>query len=132
MLEEKIKEIERMGMPELQQQFKKYFGWDCKARNKEFLRSRLIYRLQELTFGGLSSTTKFLLYQMAIPTAPIHLTKGSVLEKTYKGKLYRITVGQDHFTMDGKVYKSLSAIAHTITGQRLSGNRFFKIDERKS
>ena len=79
MLEEKIKEIERMSMPELQQQFKKYFGWDCKARNKEFLRSRLIYRLQELTFGGLSSTTKFLLYQMAIPTPPIHLTKGSVL-----------------------------------------------------
>ena len=132
MLEEKIKEIERMSMPELQQQFKKYFGWDCKARNKEFLRSRLIYRLQELTFGGLSSTTKFLLYQMAIPTPPIHLTKGSVLEKTYKGKLYRITVGQDHFTMDGKVYKSLSAIAYAITGQRLSGNRFLKIDERKS
>lgn len=79
MLEEKIKEIERMSMPELQQQFKKYFGWDCKARNKKFLRSRLIYRLQELTFGSLSSTTKFLLYQMAIPIPPIHLTKGSVL-----------------------------------------------------
>ncbi len=131
MIEEKIRRIERMNMPELREQFKKHFGWDCQARNKEFLRSRLIYRLQELTFGGLSTTTKFLLYQMAIPTPPIQLTQGSVLEKTYRGKLYRITVGQDNFIMDGQVYKSLSAVAYAITGQRLSGHRFFRVEGRK-
>lgn len=95
MLNEEIKKIEKAQMPELRKSFKFYFGWECKARNKEFLRSRIIYRLQELEFGGLSATLKYLLHSMKIPESNPCLTNGAIIEKTYKGKKYRIDVCQD-------------------------------------
>lgn len=129
MLNKKIQEIENADMPKLRNDFKLYFGWDCKARNKEFLRSRIIYRLQELEFGGLSSTIKYLLNTMAIPKDVPSLKSGMILERSYKGKNYRIDVGNNTFLMNGKHYESLSAIAYIITGQRISGNRFFNINK---
>jgi hypothetical protein len=50
---------------------------------------------------------------------------GSRLIREWNGRRYVVEVTASGFVMDGKVHKSLTAIALRITGVRWSGPRFF-------
>ncbi len=50
---------------------------------------------------------------------------GSVITREYKGDEYRVLVLDDGFEHDGTVYRSLSAVAHAITGSHWNGFHFF-------
>ncbi len=128
MLEKEIINVQKMTMPELRKCFQSYFGWDCKARNKAFLISRIIYQMQELQYGGLSNATRYLLSSLEIPKPKVELSAGMILERKYKNKQYRIEVCHDYFMMNGERYETLSSVATAITGQKISGNRFFNLE----
>jgi hypothetical protein len=42
------------------------------------------------------------------------------------GRTYEVTVHPNGFEYDGELYKSLSAVAHAITGSHWNGYHFFK------
>jgi Protein of unknown function (DUF2924) len=50
---------------------------------------------------------------------------GARLIRDWNGKRYVVDIVENGFVMDGKTYKSLTAIAFLITGTRWSGPRFF-------
>lgn len=52
---------------------------------------------------------------------------GTVLRRKYKGKMYSVTVLEDGFSYDGRLYRSLSALAGEITGSHWNGFAFFNI-----
>lgn len=52
---------------------------------------------------------------------------GSYLEREYKGRLIIVKVLIDGFEFEGKVYRSLSAIARAVTGTKWNGFLFFNI-----
>ena len=57
---------------------------------------------------------------------------GTQLTRVYKGHKYVIDVLAQGFAYEGQRYRSLSAIAHVITGSHWNGYRFFNIpDPRK-
>lgn len=51
---------------------------------------------------------------------------GSTLWRTYKGKAYSVIVLPKGFECEGKVYRSLSAVANAITGSHWNGAKFFE------
>ena len=54
------------------------------------------------------------------------LAIGTVISKTYKGKMYHVTVkGERAYEWEGEVYDNLSAIAGKITRGHISGPKFF-------
>ena len=55
----------------------------------------------------------------------IALVPGSRLMREWNGQMYAVDVTVSGFVLDGKTYRSLSAIARRITGARWSGPRFF-------
>lgn len=58
---------------------------------------------------------------------------GAVLSRTYKGKDYRVTVLDDGFRWEGKEFRSLTALARTITGYpAISGPAWFGLTEPKA
>jgi hypothetical protein len=63
------------------------------------------------------------------PRVPVPGTK---LTKTFKGHEYRVIVLPHGFEYDGQVFKSLSAVAHAITGSHWNGLRFFNLGEREN
>jgi hypothetical protein len=50
---------------------------------------------------------------------------GTVLARRFKGHEYKVTVLPNGFEYDGEVYRSLSAVAHAISGSYWNGLLFF-------
>ena len=49
----------------------------------------------------------------------------AALRRAWRGRTYLVTVTDDGVVYDGVTYRSLSAVAHQITGAHWSGPRFF-------
>ena len=119
----------------LKQKWRDLFEKEPPPFNRRYLESRLAYRVQELAYGGLKPETVERLNALADElegntkirnrqpeTRPI---AGTRLIREWKGSEHCVTVRTDDFEYDGRPYKSLSAIARTITGTRWNGLVFF-------
>jgi hypothetical protein len=58
-------------------------------------------------------------------TPSVALTLGTRLLREWQGRTHQVTVVAKGFEYDGKPYRSLTAIARTITGTPWSGPLFF-------
>ena len=56
---------------------------------------------------------------------------GTILTRPFKGREHRVTVLPNGFEHDGEVYRSLSAVAHAITGSHWNGLLFFGLTKPK-
>ena len=52
---------------------------------------------------------------------------GTIITREYKGQSLQVRVLPNGFDYDGEVFRSLSAVAKTITGQHCSGYLFFRL-----
>ena len=92
--------------------------------------------MQELVYGGVPENVKNILLGKTIQREFNNkkmdgLPKvGTKLVKTYQGKEYSVVVSTSGFQLEGKFYKSLSAVAYQITGKKISGRFFFKLGNK--
>ena len=137
-LRHQIDAVYSKNMEELREQFQELHGFDCGDTNVFGLRKRIIYRLQELFYGGVSEADLELLDRIADrdPLANLKRSRkknpmrlaGTKLYRVYRGKQYEVTIVRDkEFVFNGETYKSLSAIARKITGMRWNGKQFFGV-----
>jgi hypothetical protein len=54
---------------------------------------------------------------------------GTKLTRVFKGHKYQVEVLDNGFEYDGEKYRSLSAVAHTITGSHWNGYLFFGLND---
>jgi hypothetical protein len=128
--------IKGASAPALKAKWRELFESEPPQYNRRFLESRLAYRIQELAYGGLSRETLDRLRAMAkqyeTKTAaerkakPVHRPiAGTQLIREWKGITHCVTVRTDDFEYLGRPYKSLSSVAHEITGTKWNGWVFF-------
>ena len=121
---------------ELKKQWRALFDTEPPLFNRRYIETRLGYRIQELTYGGLKPETVRRLQELGeqldggnIATRRIRTDLkpiiGTRLIREWQGTEHCVTVTRDGFEWQGRPYKSLSAIAHAITGTRWNGPRFF-------
>ena len=55
---------------------------------------------------------------------------GAVLVREFKGREHRVTVRANGFEYRGDTYRSLSAVAHAISGSHWNGFHFFGLGKR--
>lgn len=102
----------------------------------EFMRRVFAFEAQVKVHGGHSTAVRNVLkacLKCADPAKPqtraapsaATLRPGTYLVREWNGRSYRVEVTADGFLMDGKTYRSLTAIAQKITGTVWSGPRFF-------
>jgi hypothetical protein len=141
-----IADLERRSLPELQDRWRQLIGTEPPRYTREFLVKRLAYRLQELAHGGLRQETREQMNQLlddagynelaglragARPRA--HRDQpvvGTRLVREWDGRRYEVTVVHGGFEFEGRRYRSLSAIAKTITGTHWNGPAFFGLRSR--
>jgi hypothetical protein len=128
--------LKEMSVRELKADWTKLFGTEAPNNSRPFLEQRLAYRIQELTFGGLSKPARQLLDALAdevegkkvrksVISDPRNPVIGTRLVREWNGVEHVITVLRDGFDWQGRRYKTLSAIARKITGTQWNGYRFF-------
>ncbi|MEM9912088.1 MAG: DUF2924 domain-containing protein [Pseudomonadota bacterium] len=94
----------------------------------QFLKRVLISETQNRVLGGVSLKTTRRLKQIAAGKAlPTSAKPGSHLVREWNGRTYQVEVADGGYVMDGKTWRSLSAIAKHITGAHWSGPRFFGV-----
>ena len=119
--------------PELKQMWRELFDREPPGFSRNYLISRLAYRIQELAYGGLKPATRAKLDTLADALDPKAARKrvvngpgvGTQLIREWRGMEQRVTVLADGFEWEGRRYKSLSAVARAITGTRWNGPVFF-------
>lgn len=122
--------------PVLKARWRELFDTEPPAYNRRFLESRLTYRIQELTFGGLSRETTERLQALANQYASRDPTErkkrpasrpvtGTKLIREWQGVEHSVTVRLNDFEYQGRPYKSLSSVAREITGTKWNGWVFF-------
>ena len=100
-----------------------------------FMQKAICYEEQCKVLGGLPATTRRSLKQIAggeavSAAAPTRLSAGAHLVREWNGRTYQVLVVEGGFELDGKTWKSLSAIAKHITGATWSGPRFFGLNSK--
>lgn len=114
-----------------------------KYTSMQFMQQALTFEAQVKRFGGHSAAVKRALRPVAkstaadrnrgedrsspsgLATSTLSLRAGMHLVREWNGRTYQVEVLEKGFQLDGKPYRSLSAIARKITGAHWSGPRFF-------
>jgi hypothetical protein len=132
-VEAKVARLAEQIRPDLEAAWRKHFG--CappKGVKRRFLERAIAYRLQAGTFGGLRPGLRKALDAAARDPSTVKLVPnidiakpGTRLVREWNGRNYTVDVLETGYQFNGQVYRSLSAIARTITGARWSGPRFF-------
>lgn len=150
-----IEALRRMTVKELRRRHVELFGEENRAGNRQYLFRRIAWRLQALAEGDLSERARRRAQELArdadlrtrppceltMPPAPADLktvtgrialrrdertpAPGTVLRRVFKAHEYHVTVLPNGFEYDGQAYRSLTAVAHAITGSHWNGWHFF-------
>jgi len=105
--------------------------------NRDYVASRVAYKIQEAAYGGVDPDIRRRLARLGESQSAfgkrrseVHLMPGTVLLREYESNEYRVTVTPEGFyDLNGKVFKSLSAVARYITGVNWSGPAFFGVKQ---
>lgn len=151
----RIAALRDMTVADLREKYHEVFGEETRSRHKDFLWKRIAWRMQANEEGGLSerakrraaelaneadvrvrapagafdaglpSHTRTQRQEFSRPHDPRLPMPGTVLTREHKGRVLRVTVLDDGFEFEGRIHRSLSAIAEQVTGTRWNGFLFF-------
>lgn len=123
----------------LRDQWQALFGTEPPGHGREMLRRRLVYRVQELAYGGISEATRQRLREIdrlaqekaARTEEPDRPVAGTLLIKEHGGERHEVIVLAQGYQYRGQRFESLSHVARTITGTNWNGWRFFGLRRQK-
>lgn len=131
----RIAKLGSLPMPELWEMWDKYFPRRPEYPNRNYVESRIAYKIQEEAFGGLNPETKKRLEAIGEKHSKIkfrtkrrefNFSPGTVLLREWGDREYQVSVtAEGLFDFEGLHFKSLTAVARHITGSHWSGPQFF-------
>ncbi len=131
--------LETLSMEQLHEKWRDLYGGEPPRYKRQFLIKRLAYRIQELFYGGLSEAAKTRLQQVArddsvarvesrtsgVAQGQADILPGTRFVRIWKDRRYEVLAHPNGFEYDGRMFRSLSAVAREITGTRWNGRLFF-------
>ena len=147
-----VSAMEQKTVNELRKQYAEVFGEETSGRNKQWLIKRIAWRMQANVEGDLSERARRRAMELAndadLRVSPPREPKidenlsvvtkrvnfecddriplaGTILKRDYKGRAVRVRVLEDGFEFEGERFKSLTAVAKTVTGKHWNGFHFF-------
>jgi hypothetical protein len=139
-----ITEIKTLPIDALKARWGILIGGKPPAYNRTNLENRLIYRLQEIAYGGVAPETREQMATLLEATGhdaqgvqsrrvkqqvkgeqANRLLTGTRLVREWQGQTYQVLVTPRGYELNGLPYRSLTAVAKAITGQHMNGWVFF-------
>ena len=129
-----LEQLDGLTPAQLKEEWARLFGAPAPAISPDLLQLAIGYRIQEERQGGVSRETRALLKAhgrarekgpAAAAAVPRRLMPGTRLVRDWHGTGHTVTVLEKGFAYDGREWRSLSAIAKSITGTHWNGPKFF-------
>ena len=154
-----VESLADLTVNQLQEKWVEVWNEPCRSRNKDYLRKRIAWRIQALAYGGLSERALRRAAELADETflntrmdrvppvqaggrviqERIHApgdsrisTPGAIIVREYKGRKLLVSVLENGFDFEGRIYRSLSAIAKEVTGAHWNGVHFFGLKGKEA
>ena len=134
--------LPELDLGELRQQWRVLYKTEASPHfSRELLVRAVAYRMQEVALGGLRPGQQRQLRQSAQEFKETGETRlrtrrelkpGTRLVREWQGRSYDVLVLDGGFSWQGTHYRSLSALARTITGTAWSGPLFFGVKPHQS
>jgi len=125
-LTQEIQALDRLDLDGLREVWRGRYGETPPLRSVDLLRLILAWRIQALALGGLDPKVRRQLKRRgALEAEGLSLGVGALLKREWQGGVVEVEVTQDGFRWEGRVYRSLSAVATAIAGVKWNGPRFF-------
>ncbi|MFI4912935.1 MAG: DUF2924 domain-containing protein [Sedimentisphaeraceae bacterium JB056] len=142
-----------MSLEELRDVYEEVYEELSTSRHKQYLIKRILWGMQAKEFGGLSCRARDKAKRMAnlidvrltTPQEPLQVVKkdisqiydskpsslplGIQLERIYKGRRIVVTIVDNGIRYEGRLYRSLTAVAKEVTGSHTSGKLFFGLNK---
>jgi len=147
-----LRTLAALPMADLKARYAELFGEQSRSGNRDYLVRRIAWRLQARAEGDLSERARKRAAELADDAdlrtrapagAPVEGAKhlvaplkpppsrlpmpGTLLTRRYKGREIVVQVLEKGFEFEGRVYRSLTAIANEVTGGHWNGHLFFGI-----
>jgi Protein of unknown function (DUF2924) len=139
---EALSRLPKLDIGELREEWRRLYKADVSLHlSRELLIRAVAYRMQEVALGGLRPELQRQLRQIAVELKQTggeakrfrpQLKPGTRLIREWQGRTYEVVVRDDGLSWQGTHYRSLSAIARTITGTAWSGPLFFGLKQNRS
>ena len=136
---EALSRLPKLDIRELREEWRRLYKTDASPHlSRELLIRAVGYRMQEVALGGLRPEPQRQLRQIAIELKQTgeaarrfrpQLKPGTRLMREWQGRTYEVVVLDDGFSWQDTHYRSLSAVARTITGTPWSGPLFFGLNQ---
>jgi len=124
--EDEVRQLAHLDLRQLRAIWARQFGPAPKLRSVELLRLMLAWRMQAVVQGGLDAGTRRQIARKGRAVAEGQsLGHGAILRRVWQGRMIEVIVEADGFRHEGRIYRSLSAIAKAATGTGWNGPRFF-------
>jgi len=145
----RILALKTASLAELQNEYSTLFGGKkAPSNNKTYLWQRIAYRIQELAYGSLPEDAQNKAKELAQEYDPINNKTlrpdkgaekrcvlrdrrlplpGTIITKNYKGTDIRVKILEKGFEYNGKIYRTLTAIAKEVTGSHWNGYLFLNL-----
>lgn len=118
--------IEKMDLETLRQFWGERYGVPPPLRSVQIIQMMLAWRIQAEAYGGLDADTLNALGRRgSVEPEGRHLGIGARLSRNWKGRKVEVIVEERGFRWEGKLYRSLSAVATAIAGSKWNGPKFF-------
>jgi hypothetical protein len=139
-LPQRMAALSGLTAQQLRDEWRRIYRGQPPRLSRDLLIRSIAYRMQELAHGGLSKATQRTLATMSkeleangnVTIAPdLRVRSGARLLREWRGRTHTVIVTDDGFEYAGKIYASLTSIAHEITGAHWSGPRFFGLNRKQ-
>lgn len=159
-VEKEMAALRQMQIGELRAEYARVFGEATTSRNCDCLIRRILWRKQAAEQGGLSQRARERVEELAneaelrltapkpaaapardarcvtVPIPPAirdaeaELAVGAQFQRLYQGRMIVVTIVENGVRWNGTLYRSLSAVAKTVTGAHWNGRQFFNLTPR--
>lgn len=130
-----LNDIETSTKSALREAFDSTFNVPLQHRvSLDFIKGNLAWHIQAKQQKQNPKTLREKLFKKAHCATPRHKTvyqTGTRLVREWQGQTYEVTIMDKGYLWQGRQYRSLTAIAHEITGTKWSGPRFFGLNDNK-
>src|SRR4051812_10452952 len=139
-LSQQIAALNDFTAQQLRDDWRRLYRGQPPRLSRDLLIRSIAYRMQEVSYGGLSKTTQRTLASLSkeleangtVTIAPdLRVRSGARVVREWRGRTHTVIVTDDGFEYAGKNYGSLTKIAHEITSAHWSGPRFFGLNRKQ-